>query len=116
VARRRAPRLLDGKNQVLARASKRIGRDMRFDKGWKQIEDTRIPPGESLTFAPVFKNLSTAAAVQVDLRVHPDDYYEGFYRRLLKRKLAPEARVAIEEALQRTLKSRFVALSRRQKL
>ena len=55
------------------------------------------------------------ADVDVDLLV---DLVLGpfFYRRLLTRKLAPAARVAIEAALERTIKSRFVALTRRQRL
>ncbi len=107
--------LVDGAGKVVATKTRRVGRDMRYQKGWKQIEDTRIPPGEALEFAPRWDAAGArgAARVRVTLRMHPDDYYQGFYERLLAGKqLLPEARVLIEQALVQTLRSRFVVMTK----
>jgi len=40
--------------------------------------------------------------------MHPDDYYEGFFKSLLGKRLAPAARRALEEALARATRSKFV--------
>jgi len=83
---------------------KRIGRHIRFTTAWQELEDTRIPPGESLSFtAPV-----DAPRAKVTVLVHPDDFYEGFYKSFLARKnLAPQARRDLETALKRAQGSHY---------
>ena len=83
---------------------KRIGRHIRFTTAWQELEDTRIPPGESLSFtAPV-----DAPRARVTVLVHPDDFYEGFYKSFLARKnLAPQARRDLETALKRAQGSHY---------
>ena len=94
-----------------AHAEKRIGRHMVFDQGWVEVEDTRIPPGEHLELAAAWRDGSVdqAVAARVVVRVVPDDYYEGLYRRRLRQKLAPEARAQLAEALRRAESSHYVA-------
>lgn len=106
--------IVGGDGRVLATQQKRIGRRVEYRGAWKEVEDTRIPPGGALEFAPTFAAAAARGAVRVrvTLRMHPDDYYQGFYQGLLAGKLAPEARPLIEAALARTQKSRFVVMSK----
>jgi mono/diheme cytochrome c family protein len=107
--------LVDGAGRPVAAAVRqRIGRHIVYQSGWKQLEDTRIPPGESLTLSPRFTGagVGKATAVRVVLSWRPDDYYEGFYQRLLAGRLAPEAKRLIEAALARAQKSPFVVFER----
>jgi mono/diheme cytochrome c family protein len=101
--------LLDASGKPVASWTQRIGRHLEYKEGWKQIEDTRIPPGGKLELAPVLEDAKKAArSVRFTLRWVPDDYYEGFYQRLLKGKLSDEARKLLEDALAQTRRSKFV--------
>jgi hypothetical protein len=93
-----------------ARAEKRIGRHIVFDDGWKVREDTRIPPGEQLTLSAAWQRggVARATAARITIRVHPDDYYEGFYRARLRRTLTAEARRLFQQALARAEAARYV--------
>ncbi|HTJ40478.1 MAG TPA: c-type cytochrome [Kofleriaceae bacterium] len=94
-----------------ARATKRIGRAIRFEQGaWHQLEDTRIPPGESLELAGAWIDgrVAEATTARVTIDVHPDDYYEGFYRE----KLAAHADPQYQAALDRALASHYEAYRR----
>jgi mono/diheme cytochrome c family protein len=106
--------LLDGKGKELGRASKRIGRHIEYKGGWRQLEDTRIPPGETLAWSAAFPAdaAKRATRVRVALRWRPDDYYEGFYRSLLAGKRSDASRKLLEEALARAQKSEFVVVER----
>lgn len=110
--------LVDAAGRPLAgtRASRRIGRELRYGgSGFEQVEDTRIPPGGSLSLDRTWPAaaVSGAAALRVVVRVKPDDYYEGLYRRRLAGKLPAEARRQFEDALARTLSSPYVAYDQR---
>ncbi len=109
-------RLLDRDGQPIAGATseKRIGRHLRYDKGWHEIEDTRIPPGESIELASAWKRgrVGKATHALVSVRVVPDDYYEGFYAKQLAGKLGAEERRLFEEALGEARKRRYVAIER----
>ena len=50
-----------------------------------------------------------ATHLRVRVRVKPDDYYEGLYRRRLKAKLDAEVRVQFDAALARAVASEYVA-------
>lgn len=106
----------DGEEIDGAYAEKRIGRHLAYQGGWKELEDTRIPPGESLELAAAWKlgRVSKAVAAQIAVRVEPDEYYERLYRRQLTNKNLPavERRMFLE-ALQATQDSQYVALRRR---
>ena len=88
------------------RKEKRIGRKLVYRGEWIEEEDTRIPPGESVTFAPHFS--SSAKEVHVTVTMVPDDYYEGFYRSLLATEQRKEARTLLEAALKQASASKYV--------
>ncbi|HLL25878.1 MAG TPA: multiheme c-type cytochrome, partial [Kofleriaceae bacterium] len=103
--------LLDKNGTQLGAAKQRIGRDIYFDTEWHERADTRIPPGETLTFARVW-NVTGAATARITLEVHPDDYYERLYEGQLAKPLPPERKRLYEAALARGRSQRYVALRR----
>ena len=104
--------LLDDDGDVLETKKKRIGWHLVFTNGkWKEIEDTRIPPGESLLFTPFFRS-KRATHVRVSIFVSPDDFYEGFYLQTLKNKHAARERTMFEIALARTRDAKYTAYRR----
>lgn len=95
-----------------AAASKRIGRALRVVDGkFEEVEDTRIPPGASVELAQGWRGGEVARAerARVRVRVRPDDYYEGLYRRRLAGRLLPGVRTLFEAALARAEASPYVA-------
>ena len=79
--------LVDAAGKTLAARKQRIGRHIEW-KGDRFVEhaDTRIPPGETLVFAPRFEAAPAARSARVTLTMFPDDYYEGLYaKRLISR-------------------------------
>jgi hypothetical protein len=53
-----------------------------------------------------------AAAARVTVEVHPDDYYERLYERMLAQRLPPARRALYVEALDRARRARYVAIER----
>jgi len=108
--------LLDARGQPIAGAiaTQRIGRDVYFDGTWHERADTRIRPGESLTFARAWRGGRTAdaASARVWVEVHPDDYYERFYADWLAGTLAPAQRALYEQALARARSTHYTAEDR----
>lgn len=93
----------------------RIGRHIEFGRnGWRDIEDTRIPPGGVHTVATGWRDgrIQQAASLYLQIEVHPDDYYEGLYRRELQKQLPAAQRAMYQVALQRAQASYYVALQR----
>jgi len=106
--------LVDARGEPIAgaKAEKRIGRAIEFvDGAWHVREDTRIPPGENVELAGAWRDGRTAdaASVRVTVLVHPDDYYEGFYRTKLAGKLTDDERAQYQAALVRATASHYVA-------
>ena len=106
--------LIDGAGRAIAgtQASRRIGRELRVVKGkFEQVEDTRIPPGESLALGRIWRGaaIAAAAAVRVRVRVRPDDYYEGLYQQRLQGTLPALQRRQYEAALARARAAAYVA-------
>jgi hypothetical protein len=105
----------DGDSIEGAFAEQRIGRHLVYERGWKQLEDTRIPPGEHLELAGAWKSgrVSEATHVRIQVRVEPDEYYERLHERRLNGKNVPaRERKLYREALQKTRQSHFTAVSR----
>lgn len=103
----------DGKPIDGAHAEKRIGRYLQSGpNGWHEIEDTRIPPGQSTELAAAWKDgrVAQATRAHVVIRVHPDDYYEGFYEARLRGKHSAVVRAMYQAALKRARGNRYVAL------
>jgi hypothetical protein len=95
-----------------ARADKRVGRKLAFNKKFIEVEDTRIPPGEFLELSAGWRKgrVAEATHARITVRVAPDDYYEGLYRKRLKDKLDADIRVLFQEALRRAERSHYVAV------
>lgn len=109
--------LVDARGRAIAgaRAEQRIGRAIAYrDGGWHELEDTRLPPGEGRELAGAWAEgrVAEAVAARITVEVHPDDYYEGLYRRALARRLAPANRALYEAALKRAQGSYYVAETR----
>jgi mono/diheme cytochrome c family protein len=108
--------LVDARGRPIAGASDRhrIGRDIWFDGTWHERADTRIPPGETITFTRAWTSGRTAeaTAARIAIEVHPDDFYERFYAKELAGTLAPAQRALYQQALTRALGSRYVAEQR----
>jgi hypothetical protein len=98
-----------------ARSERRIGRHIAYQGGrWRELEDSRIPPGEHLVLRGAWQRgrVADARGVRVTVRVHPDDYYERFYQAKLRKKQDPEARRLYQQALARAIDARYVAYDR----
>jgi hypothetical protein len=108
--------LIDARGQPIAGATDRhrIGRDVWFDGSWHERADTRIPPGETITFARAWTagRTAEATAARIAIEVHPDDYYERFYADALAGPLAPAQRALYQQALTRALGNRYLAEQR----
>jgi hypothetical protein len=84
-------------------ATQRIGRHVTFDgRRFHERADTRLAPGADRVFQ------FGPGRARVRVTVAPDDYYEGFYRQLLARPLAEEAKRELEAAGKRAASSRYV--------
>ncbi len=109
--------LRDNAGKLIAGTHKRvrIGRHIEFsNRGWRDIEDTRIPPGGVHTVATGWRDgkLNQATTLHIQIEVHPDDYYEGLYQRELQKQLPAAQRAMYQLALQRAQASYYVALQR----
>ncbi len=104
----------DGTPIAGATSELRIGRDIYFANGWHQRADTRIPPGEKRTLVGAWRGGRTAqaASAHVTVEVHPDDYYEGFYRHRLAQHPPAASRAQYEQALARATASHYIAVER----
>lgn len=96
--------LLDARGAAIAgaRADHRIGRAIEAtDDGWRELADTRVPPGGRAAIAPVWSGPAVARATAVRLRVvvSPDDYYLHLYERRLAEPLPAERRALYADAL-----------------
>jgi mono/diheme cytochrome c family protein len=97
-----------------ARREMRIGRHLVYDTAFRELADTRIPPGQSRTLSAAWKGAGArrAAAARVVLRVAPDEYYERFYERRLASRLPADQRTLFEAALKQARAAHYVALDR----
>lgn len=106
--------LVDDRGAAIPGAAieRRIGRALEFRGGaFVEREDTRIAPGASLELAQGWRGaaVARAAVARVTVRVRPDDYYEGLYRRRLAERLDADTRAMFEAALARAEASPYVA-------
>src|SRR5690606_1054888 len=98
-----------------ARTSRRIGRHLEFSGGaWRELEDTRIAPGDALELKVAWTDGRTADATHARVRIEvaPDDYYEGFYRTKLRGQLPAEERALFVDALRRAQANHYRAFER----
>lgn len=90
----------------------RIGRHLELRRdGLHEVEDTRVPPGQSRTVSWTLPPTPKAARVRLSVEVRPDDYYEGFYAARLATERQEGARTLYKQALERARASRYWAMS-----
>lgn len=103
--------LLDAKGRAIAGTlrTQRIGRKIQYGaKGWTEVEDTRVPPGESIELTASLP-AANAVELEVTVEVHPDDYYERFYASHLAGTLDDDIRALYETAAARATASHYEA-------
>jgi mono/diheme cytochrome c family protein len=95
----------------------RIGRHIAYvDGAWRELEDSRIAPGQSLEVAKVYPVRVAGDAghrarrVRMTLQVQPDEYYVRFYKMRLATERNAVARAAFEAALARAEANSYTAL------
>jgi len=89
---------LDAQGKVLQHWQWVIVREVGYDDGWKEMQDTRLMPDESRVF--VVEDLNEhVKSVRFYVDVVPDAFYKGVYQSLLSDDLQPKARLLIVKAL-----------------
>jgi len=89
---------LDAEGDVLQHWKWAIVREIAYDNGWMETQDTRLMPGESRIF--VANDLrENVKSVRFSVDVVPDAYYKGLYESLLSNDLQPAAKKLITKAL-----------------
>jgi mono/diheme cytochrome c family protein len=109
--------LIDARGRAIAGATarQRIGRDIWFDgAAWHERADTRIPPGEAITFTRAWTagRTAEATAARIAIEVHPDEFYERFHAEQLAGPLVPAQRALYQQALARARGSHYLAEQR----
>lgn len=89
---------LDVQGKVLQQWQWVIVREVAYDNVWKEMQDSRLMPGESRVFVADNINKNTSS-VRFYVDVIPDAFYKGVYQSLLSDKLQPKARLLITKAL-----------------
>ena len=89
---------LDAQGKVLQHWQWVIVREVAYDDGWKEIQDTRLMPDESRVFVADDLN-EHVKSVHFYVDVVPDAFYKDVYRSLLSDDLQPKARFLIAKAL-----------------
>jgi Zn-finger protein len=89
---------LDVQGKVLQHWQWVIVREVAYDDEWKEMQDTRLMPGESRVFVADKLNKNTSS-VRFYVDVVPDAFYKGVYKSLLSGDLQPKARRLIKKSL-----------------
>ncbi len=89
---------LDAQGNVLQHWQWVIIREVAYDDGWEEKQDTRLMPGESRIFVADELDKKTGS-VHFYVDVIPDAFYKGVYQSLLSDDLQPKARALIAKAL-----------------
>lgn len=89
---------LDAQGEMLQHWQWVIVREVGYDNGWKEMQDTRLMSGESRVF--VANDLKeNVKSIRFYVDVFPDAFYKGVYESLLSGDLQPKARRLITKAL-----------------
>ena len=91
---------LDKQGKVLQTWQWDMVREVFFDQGWQEKKDTRLMPSQTRMFT-VSKLHQQAVQVLFEVVVIPDQFYKGVYQSLLLDKPEGDAKVLIQQALQR---------------
>ena len=106
--------LLDATGEVIADSFQEaiIGREIALNLSREEY-DTRIAPKASLDFGYTMALPETAATLRVRIVVHPDHFYERFFRAVLKRDQGSPGKAHLEAALEKASTSSFTVYERR---
>jgi len=98
---------LDKDGSVVQRWAWSLGREVFYDDGWQEKQDTRLMPGESRVFMVKAFHLGV---VRIKFQVHviPDYYYKNLYESLLQEMQAGTSRTLIQRALKDTKQNDFL--------
>jgi len=89
---------LNQKGQEVQRWTWTLRREVFYDDGWKEKQDTRLMPGKTRLFiASQFKD--NVVRIRFQVNVIPDYYYQGVYENLLETMQTGTSRTLIEHAL-----------------
>jgi hypothetical protein len=83
-----------------------IGREIALNLS-REVYDTRIAPKASLDFGYEMTLPENAAALRVQIVVHPDHFYQRFFEAVLKRDRGSLGKAHLETALEKTATSSF---------
>jgi len=89
---------LNAKGEVVQTWQWLIVREVGYDDGWKEVQDTRLMPGERRLFTAENMN-QNLIRVRFTVDVVPDAFYKGVYESLLSDDLQPKSRSLIQRAL-----------------
>ncbi|MDQ6955212.1 MAG: multiheme c-type cytochrome [Mariprofundaceae bacterium] len=89
---------LDGQGEIIQHWQWLIVREVGYDEGWKEIQDTRLMPSESRVFEARGLH-EEVSAVRFYVDVIPDAFYKGVYQSLLTGGLKGNAKALIQRAL-----------------
>jgi len=89
---------LDERGKVVQNWQWEIVREVSYDDGWQETQDSRLMPGESRVFV-ADKLKKKASSIRFYVDVVPDAFYKGVYQNLLADTLQPKARELITKAL-----------------
>ncbi|EAU56048.1 multiheme c-type cytochrome [Mariprofundus ferrooxydans] len=98
---------LNAAGKVLQNWQWKVGREVAYDRGWKELRDTRLMPGEKRDFTA---SPLPAATTRVHYRITvvPDKFYQGVYRRLLSADMTSQAQAHIKRAARRAAKGDYL--------
>ncbi len=101
--------MLDENGKAIPSSVKKafIGRKVSLDLS-KEIFDTRIPPEKSFEFDYRVNKSYNRSKLVFEVRVYPDEFYNRFYKGLLKNKDGSFNRKEIEKALKITERSGYI--------
>lgn len=106
--------LLDAAGEVIADSFQEavIGREITLNLS-REVYDTRIAPKASLDFGYTMTLPETATTLRVRIVVHPDHFYERFFKAVLRRDRGSLGKAHLEAALEKTSTSPFTVYERR---
>lgn len=97
---------LDKKGRELHDWTWEIVREVRYNRGWEEVRDTRLMPDELRYFKAKQAPVKTKS-VRFTIRVMPDAFYRGVYTSLLQGRQSEEAESLLKTALKKASNSEF---------
>jgi hypothetical protein len=104
--------LVDRTGQVVTATEQEylIGREVALDLS-REVFDTRIPPGQRMSFSYRRRLTAPGLTLRVSVTVHPEHFYVGFFKSILASGIGAGAS-EIHEALEQARRSPFEIFSK----